>query len=101
MVFGIMLIVPVIAACFGVTTLQTNQSSATTKSNRGYHSGETIVSSKWTQQDIPDLTRKVIVITGANSGLGYECSKTFAKKGATVVMTARNLEKANRRSLIF
>ena len=51
------------------------------------------MSSTWTQQDIPDLTRKVIVITGANSGLGYECAKTLAKKGATVVMTARNLGK--------
>jgi NAD(P)-dependent dehydrogenase (short-subunit alcohol dehydrogenase family) len=48
---------------------------------------------KWTQADIPDLTGKVIVITGANSGLGFECAKTFAEKGATVVMTARNLQK--------
>ena len=48
---------------------------------------------KWTQQDIPDLSGKIIVITGANSGLGFECSKTFAEKGATVVITARNLTK--------
>jgi NAD(P)-dependent dehydrogenase (short-subunit alcohol dehydrogenase family) len=48
---------------------------------------------KWTQQDIPDLTDKIFVITGANSGLGYECSKTLAEKGATVVMTARNMQK--------
>ena len=51
------------------------------------------MSRNWTQNDIPDLTGKIIVVTGANSGLGYECSKTFAEKGATVVMTARNLEK--------
>lgn len=51
------------------------------------------MSNKWTQQDIPDLTGKVIVITGANSGLGFECSKTFAQKGATVVMTARSIKK--------
>ena len=48
---------------------------------------------KWTQQDIPDLTGKTIVVTGANSGLGFECSKTLADKGATVVMTARNMQK--------
>ncbi len=48
---------------------------------------------KWTQQDIPDQTGKIIVVTGANSGLGFECSKTLAEKGATVVMTARNLQK--------
>ncbi|MBW7882615.1 MAG: SDR family NAD(P)-dependent oxidoreductase [Caldilineaceae bacterium] len=46
-----------------------------------------------TQQDIPDLTGKVVVVTGANSGLGLECTKTFAEKGATVVMAVRNLEK--------
>lgn len=47
----------------------------------------------WTQKDIPDLTGKIIVVTGANSGLGFESSKTFAEKGATVVMTARNMTK--------
>lgn len=51
------------------------------------------MSNKWTQQDIPNMTGKVIVITGANSGLGFETSKTLASKGATVVMTARNLTK--------
>ena len=51
------------------------------------------MSNKWTQQDIPDLTGKVVVITGANSGLGFECSKTFAQKGATTVMTARSIKK--------
>ena len=51
------------------------------------------MANKWTQEDIPDLTGKVFVITGANSGLGYECSKTLAGKGATVVMTARNMQK--------
>ena len=48
---------------------------------------------KWIEQDMPDLTGKVIVVTGANSGLGFESSKALAKKGATVVMTARNMEK--------
>lgn len=48
---------------------------------------------KWTQEDIPDLTGKIIVVTGANSGLGFECSKTLAEKGATVVMAVRNMEK--------
>jgi len=52
--------------------------------------------SKWTTQDIPNLNGKVVLITGANSGLGFECSKVFAQKGATVVMTARNLEKGEK-----
>jgi protochlorophyllide reductase len=48
---------------------------------------------QWTQNDIPDLSGKVVVVTGANSGLGLECAKTLASKGATVVMTARSLQK--------
>ncbi len=53
------------------------------------------MSNKWTQQDIPDLTGKVVVITGANSGLGLESTKAIAAKGATVVMACRNLNKAD------
>lgn len=50
----------------------------------------------WTQQDMPDQTGKVVVVTGANSGLGFESSKTLAEKGATVVMAVRNMEKGER-----
>jgi protochlorophyllide reductase len=49
---------------------------------------------KWTQADIPDLTGKVVIITGANSGLGLESTRALAAKGATVVMACRNLDKA-------
>ncbi len=48
---------------------------------------------KWTINDIPDQTNKVVVITGANSGLGFETTKALASKGAMVVMACRNLEK--------
>lgn len=51
------------------------------------------MSDKWTEKDIPDLSGMVIVITGANSGLGYENSLQFAEKNAIVVMACRNLEK--------
>ncbi|MBX3052643.1 MAG: SDR family oxidoreductase [Caldilineaceae bacterium] len=54
---------------------------------------------KWTQQDIPDLTGKVVVVTGANSGLGLESTKALAAKRATVVMACRNLEKAEQAKL--
>lgn len=53
------------------------------------------MSQKWTQQDIPNLTGKIIVVTGANSGLGFESAKAFAQKGATVVMAVRNLQKGD------
>ena len=52
------------------------------------------MSNKWNQENIPNLTDKVIVITGANSGLGLESTKAFAAKGATVVMACRNMSKA-------
>jgi protochlorophyllide reductase len=54
------------------------------------------MSHKWTQNDIPDLTGKVVIITGANSGLGLESTKAIAAKGATVVMACRNLTKAEK-----
>ncbi len=51
---------------------------------------------KWTAQDIPNLTNKVIIVTGANSGLGLESTQAFAGKGATVVMACRNMSKAEK-----
>ena len=50
----------------------------------------------WTATNIPDLTGKVTVVTGANGGLGLETAKALAGAGAHVVMAARNPEKAKR-----
>jgi NAD(P)-dependent dehydrogenase (short-subunit alcohol dehydrogenase family) len=47
----------------------------------------------WTTNNIPNLTGKVIIVTGGNSGLGYESVKAFAEKGAEVILTARSMEK--------
>lgn len=44
----------------------------------------------WTTADIPDLRGTVAVVTGANSGLGFESTRALAAKGAHVVMGARN-----------
>lgn len=41
----------------------------------------------------PDLTGKVIVVTGANAGIGKETAAAIATMGATVVMTARSRSK--------
>lgn len=47
----------------------------------------------WTKDNIQDITSKVIIVTGGNSGLGYESVKAFAEKGAEVILTSRSLEK--------
>ena len=48
----------------------------------------------WSTKDIPDLTGRVAVVTGANGGLGYETARELARKGAHVVMAARDTAKA-------
>jgi len=39
------------------------------------------------------LTGKIVVVTGANNGLGYEASRMMAAKGATVIMAVRTMGK--------
>src|SRR3954468_21926995 len=39
---------------------------------------------------LADMSGKVVVITGANAGIGREASVALARRGATVVMTSRN-----------
>jgi NAD(P)-dependent dehydrogenase (short-subunit alcohol dehydrogenase family) len=48
---------------------------------------------KWTLDFIPDLGGKVIIVTGGNTGLGYESVKALAAKGAEVILTSRSHEK--------
>ena len=46
--------------------------------------------------EIGSQRNRIFLITGANSGLGYETSKFLLKKGGTVVMCCRDLLKGER-----
>ena len=48
----------------------------------------------WTKQQMKDQRGKIILITGANTGIGYETALALCEAGAHVIMACRNLEKA-------
>jgi NAD(P)-dependent dehydrogenase (short-subunit alcohol dehydrogenase family) len=48
-----------------------------------------------TIDSIPAQTNRRILITGANSGIGYETAQILAAKGAEIILPARSLDKAN------
>jgi NAD(P)-dependent dehydrogenase (short-subunit alcohol dehydrogenase family) len=55
-----------------------------------------MANTKWNIDNIADQKGKVVVITGATSGLGKEAAKQLAAKNALVVMAVRNTEKAEK-----
>ncbi|KAF8965144.1 hypothetical protein BDZ97DRAFT_1918567 [Flammula alnicola] len=50
--------------------------------------------SKFSPADIPDLSGKVIIVTGANTGVGKETTKALLAHNAKVYIAARNPDKA-------
>jgi NAD(P)-dependent dehydrogenase (short-subunit alcohol dehydrogenase family) len=51
------------------------------------------MSARWTSDDVPSQRGRVAVVTGANTGLGFEAAQVLAARGASVVLAVRNLEK--------
>jgi NAD(P)-dependent dehydrogenase (short-subunit alcohol dehydrogenase family) len=51
------------------------------------------MTSNWAAENIPDLTDKIVIVTGANSGIGYEMARALARKQATVILACRNKDK--------
>ncbi|WP_326670226.1 oxidoreductase [Streptomyces sp. NBC_01257] len=51
---------------------------------------------RWTSEQIPDQTGRVIVVTGANSGLGLATTRALARRGGHVILAVRDEEKGRR-----
>ncbi len=47
----------------------------------------------WTRDDVPSMDEETVVITGANSGIGFHAARVFAAKGADVTMACRSVER--------
>ena len=51
---------------------------------------------KWTSDDVPRQQGRLAVVTGANTGLGFETARVLAARGASVVLAVRDIEKGKR-----
>jgi len=48
---------------------------------------------RWTENDVPDQSGRVAIVTGSNTGLGYDTARVLAGRGAHVVMAVRDTGK--------
>lgn len=51
---------------------------------------------RWTAEQIPDQSKRVVLVTGANSGLGLATTRALARKGAQVILAVRDEAKGRR-----
>ncbi len=48
---------------------------------------------RWTEKDVPDQSGRLAIVTGSNTGLGYDTARVLAARGAHVVMAVRDTVK--------
>ena len=48
----------------------------------------------FTEKDVPDQTGRTVVVTGANTGLGFETARVLSAMGARVLIACRSQQKA-------
>src|SRR5712691_1419081 len=54
------------------------------------------MTAKWTSGDVPGQQGRLAVVTGANTGLGFETARVLATHGASVVLAVRDTDKGKR-----
>jgi NAD(P)-dependent dehydrogenase (short-subunit alcohol dehydrogenase family) len=54
------------------------------------------MNAKWTSGDVPGQQGRLAVVTGSNTGLGFETAQVLAAHGASVVLAVRDTEKGKR-----
>ncbi len=52
-----------------------------------------MINSNWTTENIPDQSGRTAIVTGSNSGIGFEAARALALKNASIILAVRNLEK--------
>lgn len=51
------------------------------------------MSQKWTSDSIPDQRGRTVVVTGSNTGIGFETASALAARGASVILAVRDVAK--------
>ncbi|MBU3066682.1 SDR family NAD(P)-dependent oxidoreductase [Nocardia sp. NEAU-G5] len=53
------------------------------------------MATRWSEREVPDQDGRTAVITGANSGLGFETARILARRNMVVVLACRDIGKAD------